>query len=70
MIRPSLLCAALALAVLPAASLLAQEVAWQSVAALQQRMDAGTLSSKTLVRDDIARIKQIDQAGPTLRAVL
>jgi amidase len=70
MIRPSLLCAALALAIVPAASVFAQDVAWQSVAELQQRMDAGTLSSKTLVQDDISRIKRIDQAGPMLRSVL
>src|SRR5262249_6007498 len=66
----SLLCAALALAVVPAASLFAQDVAWQSVTELQQRMDAGKLSSRTLVQDDIARIKRIDQAGPMLRSVL
>lgn len=73
MFRPSLLRAALALALLPAAPLFAQDshdVAWQGVTALQHDMDAGKLSSKALVQDDIARIKQIDQAGPSLRAVL
>jgi amidase len=73
MFRPSLLCAALTLAVLPTALLFAQDshdVAWQSVTELQREMDAGKLTGKTLVQDDIARIKQIDQAGPTLRAVL
>ncbi|GLQ47528.1 amidase [Dyella lipolytica] len=73
MIRPSLLYAALAVAVSPLASLAAQDtgtVAWQTVTELQQRMDAGKLNSKTLVKDDIARIRQIDQSGPTLRSVL
>lgn len=72
MLRPSLLCAALALVALPSAPLFAQDndVTWQSVTELQQRMDAGKLTSKTLVEDDIARIHQIDQAGPTLRSVL
>ena len=72
MLRPSLLCAALALVVLPSAPLFAQDndVTWRSVTELQQRMDAGKLTSKTLVENDIARIHQIDQAGPTLRSVL
>lgn len=72
MVRSSL-CAALALAVLPSTAVFAQntqDVAWQSVTELQHRMDAGKLSSKTLVQDDIARIRQIDQAGPMLRSVL
>lgn len=73
MVRRSLLCTALALAVVPAVSLFAQqsqELPWQSVTELQQRMDAGKLTSKSLVQDDLARIRQIDQAGPTLRSVL
>ncbi|GAB2568964.1 amidase [Dyella jejuensis] len=72
MIRPSLLCAALAL-VVSIAPAVAQEddaVTWQRIAQLEQRMDAGKLSSKRLVAEDIARIKQLDQAGPTLRSVL
>jgi amidase len=73
MVRPLPLCAALALAVLPSITLAAQDddaSAWQTVNQLQQRMDAGKLSSKTLVQDDVARIRQLDQAGPTLRSVL
>ena len=73
MIRSSLLCTAVVLALLPVASLLAQDdggVAWQTVAQLQQQMDAGKLSSKQLVQDDIARIRHIDQSGPALRSVL
>ena len=72
MLRPSLLCAALALAVLPTAVLFAQDndPTWQSVTQLQQRMDAGKLTSKALVQEDIARIRKLDQAGPTLRSVL
>jgi amidase len=73
MLRPSLLCATLALAVFPPSLLAAQndnELAWQTIGQLQQHMDAGKLSSKTLVQDDIARIRRIDQSGPTLRSVL
>ena len=73
MIRSSLLCTSVVLALLPVASLLAQDdggVAWQTVAQLQQQMDAGKLSSKQLVQDDIARIRHIDQSGPALRSVL
>ena len=72
MLRPSLLCAALALATLPPAVLFAQDndLAWQSVTLLQQGMDAGKLTSKALVQDDIARIRKLDQAGPMLRSVL
>jgi amidase len=73
MVRPLPLCAALALAVLPSITLAAQDddaSAWQTVNQLQRRMDAGKLSSKTLVQDDVARIRQLDQAGPTLRSVL
>jgi amidase len=72
MLRPLLLCAALALVVVPSAPLFAQDhdVTWQSVTELQQRMDAGKLTSKGLVQEEITRIQQIDQAGPTLRSVL
>lgn len=73
MFRPSLLCAAIALTVLPATSLFAQDsqdVAWRSVTELQQDMDAGKLTSKTLVQDDLTRIQQLDQSGPMLRSVL
>lgn len=73
MFRPSLLCAAIALTVLPATSLFAQDsqdVAWRSVTELQQDMDAGKLTSKALVQDDLTRIQQLDQSGPMLRSVL
>ncbi|MCX7513822.1 amidase [Frateuria sp. STR12] len=45
-------------------------LAWASIAQLQQQMDAGTLDSRTLARQFLDRIAQIDQAGPTLRAVI
>jgi amidase len=73
MIRSSLLCTALALALLPVNPLAAQDsdgVTWQTITQLQQKMDTGKLSSKALVQDDIARIRHIDQSGPTLRSVL
>jgi amidase len=73
MIRPSLLCAALSLALLPVVASATQDdssLPWQSVTELQQRMDAGKLNSKTLVRDDLTRIRRIDQSGPALRSVL
>jgi amidase len=73
MLRPPLLCATLALAALPAVALFAQDrpdLAWQSVSELQASMQANKLSSKALVQADIARIRQLDQAGPMLRSVL
>jgi amidase len=73
MVRLLPLCTALALALVSAAPLAAQEhdgVAWQTIPELHKQMDAGKLSSKTLVQDDLARIHKIDQAGPTLRSVL
>jgi len=50
----------------------AQDVpdAYASIAQLQQQMDAGKLGSETLAQQFAARIQQIDQSGPTLRAVL
>ena len=63
MVRPSLLCVALSLALLPLVSSAAQDdspMPWQSVTELQQRMDAGKLNTKTLVRDDLTRIRRID----------
>jgi amidase len=45
-------------------------VAYSSIAQLQQRMDAGTLDSRQFAQQLIERIQQIDQSGPTLRAVL
>lgn len=73
MIRPSLRYATFALVALTPLSLFAKNddvLAWQSVTQLQQRMDAGKLTSKTLVQDEIARIRRIDQSGPALRSVL
>jgi amidase len=46
------------------------DVAYSSIAQLQQRMDAGTLDSRQLAQQYIDRIQQIDQSGPSLRAVL
>ncbi|HTV85949.1 MAG TPA: amidase [Dyella sp.] len=74
MVRLLPLCTALALALASVTPLAAKDdhqgVAWQTVPELRKQMDAGKLSSKTLVQDDIARIRKIDQAGPTLRSVL
>lgn len=44
--------------------------AYASIAVLQQRMDAGTLSSRALAEQFIARIEQIDRQGPALHAML
>jgi amidase len=44
--------------------------AYASIAQLQQRMDAGTLSSRMLAQEFIARIREIDQSGPMLHAVI
>ncbi|MEW9624907.1 amidase [Rhodanobacter geophilus] len=62
----------LAAALLASAPLAAQEqdAAYASIARLQQRMDAGTLTSHALTQQFIERIRRIDQGGPTLRAVL
>jgi len=45
-------------------------VDYASITQLQQRMDAGTLDSQQLVQQFIDRIRQVDQSGPALRAVL
>lgn len=45
-------------------------LAWASIKDIYQRMDAGQLSSETLAAQFLERIKQIDQAGPSLKAVL
>lgn len=42
----------------------------QSIAQLQQRMQAGELDSRTLTRAYLERIAQIDRAGPRLNAVI
>jgi amidase len=73
MVRSLLFCVALAVAVAPFTLLAAQDdgtVTWLTISQLQQRMDAGKLTSKSLVQSDITRIRRIDQSGPTLRSVL
>lgn len=45
-------------------------LAYASIAELQQRMDAGTLTSQALARQFIERIARIDRAGPSLHAVI
>lgn len=65
-------CTLLAVALLACAPLAAKQTdaAYASIATLQQRMDAGTLTSKTLTRNFLDRIEHVDRHGPTLRAVL
>ncbi|TAL74533.1 MAG: amidase [Rhodanobacter sp.] len=46
------------------------ETAYASIATLQQRMDAGKLTGKTLTQEFLDRVDHIDRHGPTLRAVL
>src|SRR6185312_5668674 len=63
----------LAIALLASAPLCAQQHdddAYASIAQLQQRMDAGSLSSKALTQDFLDRIQHTDRSGPNLRAVL
>lgn len=62
----------LAAALLASAPLAAQEhdTAYASIAQLQQRMDAGNLSSQALTQDFLDRIQHIDRSGPNLHAVL
>jgi len=43
---------------------------YASIAQLQQQMDSGSLSTATLAQQFGARIRQIDQSGPRVRAVL
>lgn len=45
-------------------------LAYASIGQLQQQMQAGTLDSAQLARQFLDRIAQLDQAGPTLRAVI
>ena len=54
----------------PAAAAPAFEFAETGVAALQDRMARGTLDSRTLVGAYLDRIAAIDDAGPTLNAVI
>ncbi len=44
--------------------------AYVTAAQLQRRMAAGTLTSRTLAQESLARIRRIDQSGPMLKAVL
>ena len=46
------------------------QLAYASIAQLQQRMDTGTLDSRELARALLDRIQRIDRAGPALRAVI
>ncbi|MEI7036064.1 amidase [Fulvimonas yonginensis] len=48
----------------------APSMAYASVAEIQRQMEEGTLDSRTLARQFLDRIAQIDQAGPTLRSVI
>ncbi len=61
-----------AAALLASAPLAAQQGGgeYASIAQLQQRMDAGSLSSKTLTQDFLDRIRRIDQGEAGLHAVL
>lgn len=45
-------------------------VVYDSMAQLQQRMDAGTLDSRQLTQAFLQRIRTIDQSGPSLHAVI
>ena len=44
--------------------------ATQSIPELQRDMAAGSLSAESLVRLDLARIKALNERGPTLRAII
>jgi len=72
--RPAFCLAALVTALLAvpaiAADNAASTTAYASIAQLRQRMDAGTLDSRQLTRQFLQRIRQIDQSGPTLRALI
>ncbi len=72
MIRSILVCALFSGAALASTTSTMQDEtdAYASIAQLQQQMDAGKLSSATLTRQFTARVQQIDQSGPSLRAVL
>lgn len=63
-------CIALLLGSAVAAASEPAPLAYASIAELQQRMDAGTLTSQALARQFIERIARIDQAGPALHAVI
>lgn len=63
----------LAFALFPCAPLLAAQTSAvddATLAQLQQRMSAGTLTSHALTQDFLTRIQRIDRSGPALHAVL
>ena len=72
--RPSVCFAALVCLPMVATAIAADApvpaAAYASIAQLQQQMAAGTLDSQQLTQQFTDRIQQIDQSGPTLRAVL
>ena len=72
--RPSVCFAALVCLPMVATAIAADApvpaAACASIAQLQQQMAAGTLDSQQLTQQFTDRIQQIDQSGPTLRAVL
>ncbi|MBD8899380.1 amidase [Rhodanobacter sp. DHG33] len=72
MTRRPFACSLLAAALLASMPLAAQQHDddYASIAQLQQRMDDGSLDSKALTRDFLARIQRIDRNGPALRSVL
>ena len=72
MVRSILVCALFSGAALASASSAVPDAtdAYASIAELQQQMDTGKLNTATLARQFTARVQQIDQGGPTLRAVL
>jgi amidase len=57
-------------AVLTAADANSDTSTYASIAALQQHMQNGSLSAKTLVQRQLERIQRIDRTGPALHAVL
>ncbi|MBD8873144.1 amidase [Rhodanobacter sp. DHB23] len=71
MTRRPFACSLLAAALLASMPLAAQQQDdYASIAQLQQRMDDGSLSSKTLTQDFLGRIQRIDRHGPALHSVL
>lgn len=72
MVRSILLCVLFGGATLASAPMAAQDAtdAYASIAQLQQQMDASKLSTAILAQQFAARIQQIDQSRPSLRAVL
>ena len=67
-------CIALAAALLPltlnATGTPPTDHSYASISELQQAMDAGTLSSRALVKEELTRIWRIDQGGPTVNSVI